>query len=98
MTREAAEALRATPDHSHMEIEPVGFDQPSVRARDAKRADLADLTETELLRRLVLGLSARDRSQAPHWCVVMDSLGLTSAAAVGLCRRLNIDPIERTGR
>jgi hypothetical protein len=43
------------------------------------------------------GLCARDRSQAPQWCVVMDALGLTSGAAVMLCRRLNMDPNKRTG-
>lgn len=59
---------------------------------------VAEVDDTELLRRLVRGLCVRDRTQAPHWCVVMDSLGLTSAAAVRLCRRLNIDPNERKGR
>lgn len=60
-------------------------------------ADLAEVENNELLRRAVRGLCARDRTQAPQWCVVMDALGLTSGAAVMLCRRLNMDPNKRTG-
>jgi hypothetical protein len=61
------------------------------------RADLAEVDDKELLRRAVQGLCVRDRTGAPQWCVVMDALGLTSGAAVMLCRRLNIDPNKRTG-
>lgn len=72
-------------------VSPINF--PPRPARDT----LAGADDNELLRRAVRGLCARDRTGAPHWALVMDALGLTSGAAVMLCRRLNIDPNKRTG-
>jgi hypothetical protein len=60
-----------------------------------RRAAWADLTDEDLLRRAVLALL---RGKRPAWTVVMDALVLNSAAAVKLCRRLNIEQIERTDR
>lgn len=76
-----AEAAHAAP----------GYAPPAVREA------LAGLSETELLRRAVRGLSRGYSAKTPRWCAVMDTLGLTSAGAVALCNRLNLNPNERMG-
>ena len=60
-------------------------------------APAVGLSDDELLRRAVRALAAPRTGPAPRWAVVMDTLGLTSAGAVQLCKRLNLNPIERMG-
>lgn len=91
---QAQSFLRAA---KHGPVQPEPTFAPQNFTPRPPRAELADIDDTELLRRLVLGLRGGDHPRRPRWCVVMDTLGLTSAAAVRLCRRLNIDPMERTG-
>ena len=86
--------------HCHLEIEPIGAADADARhrTRAPRRSDLADLTHEELLRRAVKALRPVGGSQAPLWSVVMEALALTSAGAINLCRRLQLDQNERMER
>lgn len=86
--------------HSHLEIEPVeAAEAAALRpARAPRRSELSEVSEEELLRRALKALRSTGGSQAPLWCVVMEALALTSAGAIKLCRRLQLDQNERTDR
>lgn len=99
VTREEARRLKASGHLGHLEIEPCPEAPQSGRpgaAPGLRRAAWADLTDEDLLRRAVLALLSGGKR--PAWSVVMDALVLNSAAAVKLCRRLNIEQNERTDR
>jgi len=95
MTPAQAEAIRGAGSHGQLQAElalsPPSYSQP------APRDPLAGLSDSELLRRAIAALRNESNPQAPRWGVVMDRLGLTSAGAVQLCKRLNLNPIERMG-
>lgn len=93
-------ALKGKAANRQMEIEEVEGNAPTpLRAiRAPRRSDLSKLTQEELLRRALLALRPAGGSQAPRWFVVMQALALTSAGAINLCRRLQLDQNERTER
>lgn len=93
MTSAQAETLMQDSKAGPFWQEPVFA--PHTYSPPAARDPLAGVSDEELLRRAVRGLRGGDSPQAPRWGVVMDTLGLTSAGAVQLCRRLNLDPNER---
>ncbi|WJS97862.1 hypothetical protein [Novosphingobium humi] len=95
MTPAQAEALVRKGDQGLLRPEPAFA--PHTFSPPATREPLAGLSDAELLRRAIRGLRGGDGPQAPRWAVAMDTLGLTSAGAVALCRRLNLDPKERMG-
>lgn len=95
MTPAQAETLMRDTVQGAMQTEPAFA--PHTFSPPATRESLAGLSDTELLRRAIRGLRSGDHPQAPRWAVAMDTLGLTSAGAVALCRRLNLDPNERMG-
>jgi len=86
--------------HSHLEIEAVEATQAVAQrpSRAPRRSELSQVSEEELLRRALKALRSTGGSQAPLWCVVMEALALTSAGAIKLCRRLQLDQNERTDR
>ena len=94
-----ARALMRDPANCLLKIEALAA-VPAVAGpiRAPRRSDLSKMTQEELLRRAVKALRPTGGSQAPRWFVVMDALGLTSAGAINLCRRLHIDQNERTER
>lgn len=94
-----AKALMRDPANCHLKIEAVAA-VPAVApaTRAPRRSDLSKMTQEELLRRAVKALRPTGGSQVPRWFVVMDALGLNSAGAINLCRRLQIDQNERTER
>jgi hypothetical protein len=92
LTADNARRLRAQQRHAVLRSKIT-----AMTANTDFRDELTDLSEEELLRRAMQGLCARDRAGVSSWALVMDTLGLTSGAAVMLCRRLNIDPNQRTG-
>jgi len=94
MTRAQAETLIRDGGQGPLRAEPTFA--PHTYSPPAARDALAGVSETELLRRAIRGLRAGDSPQSPRWAVVMDTLGLTSAGSVALCRRLNLNPNERT--
>lgn len=99
VTREEARQIKASGHLGHLEIEPWPEGPQPIRpgaVPGLRRAAWADLTDEDLLRRAVLALLSGGKR--PAWTVVMDALVLNSAAAVKLCRRLNIEQIERTDR
>lgn len=95
MTPAQAEAFTRESGEGPLSPEPAFA--PHTFSPPAARESLAGLSDTELLRRAIRGLRGGDGPQAPRWAVAMDTLGLTSAGAVALCRRLNLDPNERMG-
>lgn len=95
MTPAQAETLMRNSGEGQLSPEPAFA--PHTFSPPATRESLAGLSDAELLRRAIRGLRGGDSPQTPRWAVAMDKLGLTSAGAVALCRRLNLDPNERMG-
>lgn len=95
-----AMALKSRSANRQLEIEPVDGSAPAApRAHRApRRSGLTTTTQEELLRRALLALRSPGGSPEPRWIVVMQALALTSAAAINLCRRLQLDQNERTER